>query len=273
MKTVCLHAKDQIEAFLRRHTFLHLYSIGDLDDLFWHYTTWYALVDEEHIKQLVLLYSGASLPVLLGLTEEPDLMNQLLRSLIQLLPKRFYAHLSGDVATVFADDYQIKSHGLHYKMALTNSALLNTVDTSNVKPLVVYDVTALEELYRVAYQGNWFEPRMLETGYYYGIRQGKSLISAAGVHVYSEQYRVAALGNITTHPRFRGLGLAKAVNAKLCKDLLQTTAHIGLNVKADNTSAMPKAVRFATIACYTRLGFEIIATYQEYSLELKQIPC
>ena len=191
-------------------------------------------------------------------------MKELLRSLIYLLPKRFYAHLSGDIATVFANDYQIKSHGLHYKMALTNSALLDSVDTSNVKPLTVYDIIALEELYRVAYQGNWFEPRMLETGYYYGIRQGASLISVAGVHVYSEKYRVTALGNITTHPLFRGQGLAKAVSTKVCKDLLQTTDHIGLNVKVDNISA---------IACYTRLGFEIISTYQEYSLELKQIPC
>lgn len=264
MKTVCLHAKDQIEAFLRRHTFLHLYSIGDLDYFFWDYTTWYALIDEEDIKQLVLLYTGTSLPVLLGLTEEPDLMKELLRKRVHLLPKRFYAHLSGDVATVFADDYQIKSHGLHYKMALTNTTLLDTVDTSNVKPLVVYDVIALEELYRVAYPGNWFEPRMLETSFYYGIRQGASLVSAAGVHIYSEQYKVAALGNITTHPWFRGQGLAKAVCAKLCKDLLQTTDHIGLNVKADNTSA---------IACYTGLGFEIIATYEEYGLELKQTPC
>jgi ribosomal protein S18 acetylase RimI-like enzyme len=264
VKTVCLHAKDQIEAFLRRHTFLHLYSIGDLDDFFWDYTTWYALIDKERIKQLVLLYSGAPLPVLLGLTEEPDLMMELLRSLIHLLPKKFYAHLSRDVATVFADDYQIKSHGLHYKMALTNSALLDTVDISSVKPLTVYDIIALGELYRVAYPGNWFEPRMLETSCYYGIRQGASLVSVAGVHVYSEQYRVAALGNITTHPLFRGQGLAKAVSAKVCKNLLQTTDNIGLNVKADNTSA---------IACYTKLGFEIIATYQEYSLELKQIPC
>lgn len=264
MKTVCLHAKDQIEAFLCHHTFLHLYSIGDLDNFFWDYTTWYALIDEERIKQLVLLYSGASLPVLLGLTEELDLMKQLVRSLIHLLPKKFYAHLSGDVATVLADEYQIKSHGLHYKMALTNSTLLDTVDTSNVKPLIMSDIIALEELYRVAYPGNWFEPRMLETSCYYGIQQDTSLVSVAGVHVYSEQYRVAALGNITTHPLFRGLGLAKAVSAKLCKDLLQQIDHIGLNVKADNTSA---------IAVYTRLGFEIIATYEEYELELKPIPC
>lgn len=263
MKTVCLHAKDQIAAFLGRHTFLHIYSIGDLDDFFWHYTTWYALIDDEYIKQLVLFYTGSSLPVLLGLTEEPTLMEELLRSIIHLLPKRFYAHLSGDVATVLANDYQIKSHGLHYKMALTNTTRLDSVDTLNVKPLGVYDLIDLEELYRVAYPGNWFEPRMLKTGYYYGIRQGASLVSAAGVHVYSEQYRVAALGNITTHPQFLGLGLAKAVCAKLCLDLLQTTDHIGLNVKADNTSA---------ICCYTKLGFEIIASYEEYGLELKQTP-
>lgn len=263
MKTVCLHAKDQIEAFLYRHPFLHLYSIGDLDDFFWDYTTWYALLDQQQIKQLVLLYTGTSLPVLLGLTEEPtDLMKELLQSIAHLLPKKFYAHLSGDAITVLTNDYQIESHGLHYKMALTNSSCLDSVDTSEVKPLSTFDVNDLKELYRVAYPGNWFDLRMIETGCYYGIRRGASLVSVAGVHVYSQQYKVAGLGNITTHPQFRGQGLAKVVCAKLCKELLQKVEQIGLNVKADNTSA---------IACYTKLGFEAIATYEEYSLDLKQI--
>ena len=75
MKTVCLHSKAQIEAFLRRYPFLHLYLIGDLDEFFWDYTTWYALLNQRQVEQLVLLYSGTSLPVLVGLTEEPtDLM-------------------------------------------------------------------------------------------------------------------------------------------------------------------------------------------------------
>ncbi|HCF30395.1 MAG TPA: GNAT family N-acetyltransferase [Cyanobacteria bacterium UBA11049] len=263
MKPVCLHAKDQIEAFLCRHPFLHLYSIGDLDDFFWNYTTWYAFLDQQQIEQLVLLYTGTSLPVVLGLSEEPtDLIEELLQSIAHLLPKRFYAHLSGDLATVFADDYQIESHGLHLKMALSNSALLDTADTSDVIPLSAADRGELEDLYRLAYPGNWFEPRMLETGHYYGIRRGAALVSVAGVHVYSQQYKVAALGNITTHPQFRGQGLAKVVCAKLCKDLWQKVEHIGLNVKADNYSA---------IACYTKLGFKAIATYEEYLLELKQI--
>lgn len=262
MKTVCLHSKVQIEAFLRRYPFLHLYLIGDLDEFFWGYTTWYALLNQRQVEQLVLLYTGTSLPVLLGLTEEPRLMKELLQSIAHLLPKRFYAHLSGDVATVLADDYQIESHGLHYKMALTNIRRLDSVDSTDVIQLSVADTDELEDLYRLAYPGNWFEPRMLETGHYYGIRQNQRLISVAGVHVYSQQYKVAALGNITTHPQFRGQELAKVVCAKLCQVLLQKVEHIGLNVKADNKSA---------IACYTKLGFEAIATYEEYSFELKQI--
>src|SRR5947209_12790553 len=119
MKAICLHDKSAIEQFLRRNTFLHLYAIGDLDDFFWQYTTWYALKDLQRITQLVLLYTGTGLPVLLGISEEPtEGMRALLESIIHLLPKCFYAHLSGDLATVFADDYRIQSHGPHYKMAL-----------------------------------------------------------------------------------------------------------------------------------------------------------
>ena len=44
-RTICLHDKGQIEAFLRRNVFLHSYSVGDLDDRFWPHTTWYALAD------------------------------------------------------------------------------------------------------------------------------------------------------------------------------------------------------------------------------------
>jgi len=260
MNTVCLHAKDEIETFLRRDPYLHLYALGDLDDFFWHHTTWYALKEHQQIKQLVLFYTGTSLPVLLGITEESTkLMQELLQSIIHLLPKRFYAHLSGNLAGVLASDYQSRSHGLHYKMALTDSSRLDSVDTSGVMQLSASNVSELEELYRESYLGNWFEPRMLETGYYYGICQGAALLSVAGVHVYSQQYGVAALGNITTHPLFRGKGLGRIVCAKLCQTLLQTVDYIGLNVKADNKSA---------IACYTKLGFERIATYEEYSLEL-----
>jgi ribosomal protein S18 acetylase RimI-like enzyme len=261
MKVMSLHSQQEIEAFLRSNPFLHLYCLGDLDDFFWPYTTWYALKDQQQITQLALLYTGTSLPTLLGLTEEPtDQMRELLQSILHLLPIRLYTHLSGDLATVFADDYHVHSHGAHYKMGLVHKAQVETIDTAQVVQLSSSDVDELEALYHVSYPGNWFDPRMLETGCYYGIRQKKELVSVAGIHVYSPHYKVAALGNVTTHPAYRGQGLATIVCAKLCQSLLQTVDYIGLNVKADNVGA---------IHSYERLGFEYMATYEECSLERK----
>ncbi len=259
MERVCLHDRSQIEKFLREHTFLNLYALGDLDKFFWDYTTWYALSKDEQIKQLVLLYAKSNLPVLLGLSAEVEELNELLRLLLPLLPKRFYAHFSGDAVNVFAKDYHVQSHGVHYKMALTDRSHLD-IDTSKAIALSVENSKELEQLYKFCYPGNWFEPQMLKTGCYYGIRRGDTLISVAGVHVYSKDYKVAALGNITTHPQWRGQGFGTIVCAKLCQVLLETVEHIGLNVKADNLSA---------IACYQKLGFTSIATYTEYLLESK----
>ncbi|MBW4633673.1 MAG: GNAT family N-acetyltransferase [Iphinoe sp. HA4291-MV1] len=261
MKSVCLHKKDEIEAFLRHHPFLHLYEMGDLDDFFWSYTIWYALQDSNSIRQIVLLYIGAELPVLLGLTEgSGEEMSELLQSILHLLPKRFYAHLSNSIVETFAKDYQIQSHGIYNKMGLTNLSSLNKVDTSFVEQMSQSDLQELETLYQISYPGNWFNSGMMETGHYYGVRQGSALVSVAGVHIYSPQYRVAALGNVTTHPNFRKQGLATKVCAKLCQSLLNSVDYIGLNVKADNTGA---------ISCYEKLGFEKIAVYGEYTLELK----
>jgi ribosomal protein S18 acetylase RimI-like enzyme len=261
VQAVCLHSKDQIEALLRRNTFLHLYAIGDLDEFFWQYTTWYGLEAERRLQHVVLLYSGSAIPTLLAHLEQPvALMPPFLRSIMHLLPRRIYAHLSLELIPIFAEDYHVRQHGLHYKMALTQPACLSAFETSAVVPLSNADLDELTELYRVSYPGNWFDPRMLETGHYYGIRRGGRLVSVAGVHVYSKRYKVATLGNVTTHPDLRGQGLGTIVCARLCQELLKTVDHVGLNVNAGNAGAQ---------ASYAKLGFERIASYEECSLDLR----
>jgi ribosomal protein S18 acetylase RimI-like enzyme len=260
VKLVSLHSKEEIEGFLRRNTFLNIYSIGDLDDFFWGSTVWYALKDEE-IRELLLMYTGLGVPTLLALTGEPGgPVVQILRAVRHLLPRRFYAHFSEGLSSALAGEYHVQSHGTFHKMALTDTSQMSDVDTSEVVRLTAADLGEIYELYEVSYPGNWFDPRMLETGHYYGLRRDDRLLAAAGVHVYSPTYRVAAIGNVTTHPHFRGRGLATAVCARLCTALLQAVDHIGLNVKSDNASA---------IASYERLGFERIAVYEECSAELK----
>jgi ribosomal protein S18 acetylase RimI-like enzyme len=261
MRLACLHDRDEIEAFLRRNTFLHIYSIGDLDDYFWENTVWYALKDGEEIKEVLLVYTPLAEPVLVGLSEEPAArMPGLLELALPLLPRRIYAHLSLGLAEVLAGHYAIRSHGPHYKMALTDTARLERVDTFEVEALSASDLPDLQKLYAEAYPDTAFEPSMLAIGHYYGVRRGPELVGVGGLHVYSARYRVAAIGNVATHPRYRGQGIATAICARLCRELLRTVDHVGLNVKADNASA---------VASYERLGFESIATFEELSLELK----
>lgn len=258
MQPICLHNKSLIETYLLREPYLNLYAIGDLDDFFWPYTTWYASIDGEQVSQCCLVYSGTSLPTLLSLSAgrlEP--MRDLLQSMLPFLPRRFYAHLSGDLEKAFAGEYQVKSFGNHYKMALLHPDQLDSIDCSKVIPLSSANLDELQAFYHESYPENWFDPRMLETGFYYGIRLEGRIASVAGIHVYSPHYRVAALGNITTLPEFRGRGFCTATTTRLCKELLQQVDHIGLNVKANNLSA---------IHCYQNLGFEWVADYEEYMI-------
>jgi len=257
MKTVRVGDKAEIEAFLRRNTFLHIYGLGDLDDYFWRFTTWYGLTDGGRIQAIVLVYAGLRQPTLLALgQEELPLLRELLHSIVGLLPERFYAHLSPGSAEALEGHYRLESHGEHHKMALTDPARIAGVDTSEVVRLTSADLDELLAFYAASYPGHGFEPSMLDAGQYCGIRGRDGLISVAGVHVYSERYKVAALGNIATHPDHRGRGRGATVTAGLCKTLLGTVEHVGLNVKADNEAGM---------RCYAKLGFEIIGTYEEHS--------
>jgi len=64
-----LRDRGEIERLLRLDPRLHIYELGDLDEFFWPFTAWYILPDRR--PEIALLYSGASLPVLLALAPTP----------------------------------------------------------------------------------------------------------------------------------------------------------------------------------------------------------
>jgi RimJ/RimL family protein N-acetyltransferase len=257
-----LHNQEQIAQFLRGDPYLHIYELGDLDDFFWPYTTWIADEENGKIQTLFLIYSGGGLPVVLAIEEKNKAcLHELLATAARqpLLPRKFYLHLSPGLATALtATDYRLAARGRFLKMALAEPSRLNNMDTGEVIQLGKADEKALTQMYDFAYPANWFDPRMLETGCFFGVYREGQIISAAGIHVYSSRYRAAALGNICTHPEHRGHGYAMKVTARLCKYLVQDVETIGLNVHAENHSA---------ISVYTRLGFEPVAEYDEYMVE------
>lgn len=252
-----LHNKSEILEYLMSSPDLQVYSIGDLDDFFWPKTIWYALKDNGKVKSIALLYTGMTIPTLLAIYEKDlDSTYRLLQSIKSSLPSKFYAHLSPGLAELFDQRNIIESYGPHFKMALKNRP--SGIHDDSVRRLSREHLQVIEDFYSFAYPENWFDKRMLETGKYFGCFDDNRLIGIAGIHVYSKEYRVAALGNIATHPNFRGRQIAFKLTSILCADLLKDVDHIGLNVKSDNTAA---------IKCYQNVGFEVVGNYDELFIE------
>lgn len=284
MRVVELKDRMRLEAFLRRDPGLHLYALGDLDDAFWPRTRWFGLEEvggratsgstpreplrkQGHrlvfhtLREVILLYDGGDPQTLLALTRSPaGPMQELLHEAAPMLPERVYAHLSPGLEEAFAPLADLESHGLHLKLMLAHPERITEVDTSRVERLGPDDLEEVDAFYRASYPETWFDPRTLSTGYYFGLREGGVLLSVAGIHVISPGQRVAALGNVATHPKARGRGLARQTCARLCQELSAVADHIGANVHVDNKAA---------IACYRRLGFEKDAEYGEWMIQFR----
>ena len=68
-----------------------------------------------------------------------------------------------------------------------------------------------------------------------------------GIHVVSEEYDVAVIGNLVTHSDYRGQGLATIVTTRLVEELFEEVSLLALNVGRDNEPA---------VHLYNNLGFQ-----------------
>ncbi|HEY7344821.1 MAG TPA: GNAT family N-acetyltransferase [Gaiella sp.] len=260
MALVELRDRGVIAEFCRRRPAVHAYELGDLDDFFWPHTRWLGWRTDGRLEQLALLYDEPDPPVLLALAEDRGHgMRDLLGEVAANLPSRVYAHLSPGLVEALAPRLVPETAPVaHRKLGLADPSPLRAHDTAAAAPLSGSDLAEVERFYADAYPGTWFQPRMLDTGRYVGIRRDGRLVCVAGVHVWSPTWRVAALGNVATLPALRGSGLATAACAHLCRVLLDDGIDvISLNVRADNAAAL---------RAYEKLGFAHAADYVEVSL-------
>lgn len=242
-----------IEAHLRAAPYLHTYELGDLDPREAPHTTWYA---SPAVDAVALVYRGLAVPTLIALaTGDPAPLHALLTGLADTLPDRFYAHLTAGLEAAFAPRFQPELLGHHLKMALTRE--VEPSDDPHLCWLTTDDAAEAVRFYAEAYPGSYFEAESLSRGPFVAVRDDRGLAAIAGTHVYSPAVRVAALGSIATRPDARGRGHARRVTAALCHRMRDDIDIIGLNVRADNASA---------IACYQRVGFEPRHAYSEWRI-------
>jgi len=139
------------------------------------------------------------------------------------------------------------------RMGLSKSEAPPCERSKDVVALSHRDTGDIMALYQ-HYPDNFFEPSLLNTGMYFGVRVNSVLVSVAGIHQLSESKGIAAVGNIVTHPEHRGLGYATICVSHLVSELLERVDEVALNVAASNGSA---------IRCYESVGFKKKYTFKE----------
>jgi ribosomal protein S18 acetylase RimI-like enzyme len=253
--------KERLWKHFQKDPVLFAYHIGDLDDFFFSQCQWAAsYTTRRHpvVQDVVLLYHGGETPTVLAFGVENGYA-ELVAETLDILPSRFFCHFQPECGEVFESRYRPKPLGTHLKMRLDNLVGIDEQRDGEIVKLDRSNLESLEQLYSKAYPGNYFTPRMLETGRYFGIKQDDRLVAVAGVHVVSDEYKIAVLGNIATDPDYRGRQLASRVTHYLAGELYHEGKLVCLNVKADNAAA---------IRCYERIGFVVTHRYEEALLEL-----
>ena len=116
-----------------------------------------------------------------------------------------------------------------------------------VRRLRGHDAGRINALYSLDGPPTRYSTEVIERAVYYGTFDGDRLTSVAGTHIASPHQSIAVVGNVFTHPAYRGRGLATRVTGAVTRELLAAgCSEIVLTVAPENTPA---------VAAYRRLGY------------------
>jgi len=241
--------KSHILAYLETDRLYAAYAIGDLEPRMFEQSTWAGAVDGGRLQSLVLHFRGLKLPALFLMGDAEGL-----RAVLEdvLCPARAYVTCRTGHLPMIRHVYVWEEVIPMWRMVLQPASFRPA--GNDCRRLMPAHSDQLAELYASG-GGDAFSPTQMEQGVFYGVLLDGQLVAAAGTHLVSPTYGVAAVGNVFTHPAYRGRGYGTATTSAVVAELLQLGVHdIILNVGQSNASA---------IHVYERLGFERYCPFLE----------
>lgn len=230
-----------------------IYAIGDLVPGFWEFCEWYAAPGGE--PALALLYRKFQTPVLLTVGASAAL--KVILDEFRDEPK-MYLSIRSEVLPLVKAHWRVEQETPMWRMTVRPRDF-RPAPGEGVERLSPEDVPALQILFAdgeaLGEVPDFFSPEMVAQGVFYGIREGRDLVAAAGTHLVAEAEGVGAVGNVYTRRDRRGRGLAARVSSAVTAALLaQDLRTVALNVKQSNTVA---------VGVYERLGYQKYCPFYE----------
>jgi ribosomal protein S18 acetylase RimI-like enzyme len=219
-----------------------------MDDREFGRTRWGIAMDDGTPVAVCMEYSGLS-PQPLFVMGDPAGVRAILGSVIRT--RTAYLAAMPEHIPAVAELYRVEAGPRMVRMWVDRSTFTPVV--GEAVRLDAADTRHLNRLYELGLTA-WLPAESIASGVYYGVRRGGRLVAAAGTHVVSPMYGMAAVGNVFTHRDMRGRGFAKSVTSAVTAELLETVETVVLNVRSDNGPAL---------SAYRALGYQPHTYFEE----------
>lgn len=180
---------------------------------------------------------------------------------VSKLPTTIYLHVRPADLPAVERRYRVSRAWTMWRMVVDRASLRPAPPVQGrVVLLGAADLPALQALYAL-WPETVFTPAMLDPGVYFGVYRDGALVAVAGTHTVGRRAHIATIGNVFTHPAYRGRGLARVTTAAVARALFDGGVEtVILNVAADNAPAR---------SAYQRLGFTPYRPYWEGDATLR----
>jgi len=146
---------------------------------------------------------------------------------------------------------------------MSTSALTFRDAPGEVRRLWGHDAARINQLYSLEGSVTRYPAATIDRAIYFGAFDGDRLTAVAGTHIVSPNQSIAVVGNVFTHPGYRGRGLATRVTGAVTRELLDRgCAEVVLTVAPENRPA---------VAAYSRLGYRQGSAVVEARLQRRDL--
>lgn len=235
-----LEDRDAIRALLRPRAEYAAYAIGQLEPAHFGLAEWFRAAGKTGTA--IVVHSQGGLGDATFVMGDPDAA----RAIVAIHPGPGQTYLTCQVQHLegLREVYRLGSHQPMMRMAVTRDTFV-PAETTAVR-LTGVDVRRINALYSSDGGASFYTPDHIDTGVYRGVVADGRLVSIAGTHVVSRFEGVAVVGNVYTHPRYRGRGYATITTSAVTEVLLEYCDTVVLTVDPLNTPA---------VHAYQRLGY------------------
>jgi RimJ/RimL family protein N-acetyltransferase len=232
------------------------YAIAQLDPVRFRQSEWFEAVGPDNVRGIVV-HSNSGLGRALFADGDPRAVEVILS--LHPGPRFNFGSLRPEHRSPVERFFLLGRTRMMSRM--TTSAKVFQPTEAPATQLTADHIPEINRLYSLEGGPAYYRPSHLEEGVYCGVFEDGRLVSIAGTHVVSEDEGVAVVGNVFTHPRYRGRGHATAATGAVTALLLARCPLVVLTVEEGNEPAQQ---------VYQKLGYTHHCSLHESPLIRKE---